>query len=487
MNILSVSEYQLFARQIGLIAITNLISGLSAFILLPVLTKTLPIEEYGVWVQITVTLVLVPIVVMLGLPFTMVRFLAAVKEHEKIQDAFFSIFTIILVTTGLAALFIFLFSDPIAVTFFNNQGQITKILSVILFFECMNVFLLNYFRTFQLIKTYTVFSCIQICIKVAFVAYFVFSGFGIVGAAIGLLITDLLLFITMFIRVISEIGVKLPRFTHIKEHLAFGLPTVQGNLSAWIVDSSDRFVIALFLGTAFVGYYAPGCTLGSTVTLFVAPLIFMLPVILSKYYDENNHENVKLVLRYTLKYFLALAIPSIIGLSLLSKPILTLLSTPDIAEQSYLITPFFALCGLLFGLHAIFVNILVLEKRTHITAVIWLFAAGINLALNIILVPWIGIIGAAITMFVTYFFAFVVTLNISFKYFTFPIDFAFILKCILASLVMAVIIIIGKVQLPVTVMYLAVIIGISSMVYFIILLTLGGFKREEIDFFKKIW
>ena len=164
---------------------------------------------------------------------------------------------------------------------------------------------------------------------------------------IGLLITDLLFFVIMFLRVISEIGLKLPRFIQIQEYLAFGLPTVQGNLSAWIVDSSDRYVIALFLGTAYVGYYAPGGTLGGTVTLFVAPLIFMLPAVLSKYYDENNLEKVKLVLKYTLKYFLALAIPSIVGLSLLSKPILTILSTPDIAEQSYLITPFFCIVWLI--------------------------------------------------------------------------------------------------------------------------------------------
>lgn len=480
-------EYKVFARRISLIAITNLISGLSALILLPILTKTISIEEYGVWVQITVTLVLIPIVVMLGLPYAMIRFLAAVKDREKIRDAFFSIFAIILVTTGLTSIFIYFFSGSIAASLFNNQVQIIEILSVIVFFECLNVFLMNYFRTFQQIKVYTVFSCLQTCIKVALVAYFVFSGYGIFGAVIGLLITNLLFFVIMFLHVISEIGMTLPRFIHIREYLVFGLPTVQANLSAWIADSSDRYVIALFLGTAYVGYYAPGGTLGSTVTLFVAPLIFMLPVVLSKYYDEKNLENVKLVLKYTLKYFLALAIPSIVGLSLLSKPILTILSTPDIAEHSYLITPFFALCGLMFGLHAIIVNILVLEKKTNITAIIWFFAAVLNLGLNIFLVPRIGILGAAITMLSTYFFAFVVTLNISFKYLTFPIDFGFILKCILASLVMAVVIIIEKGQLPVTLMYLALIIGISSLAYCIMLFILGGFKKEEIDFFKNIF
>ena len=481
------SEFQLFARRIGLISITNLISGLSALLLVPILTKTIPIEEYGVWVQITITLVLVPIIVMLGLPYTMVRFLAAVKEREKIQEAFYSIFTIILVTTGLTSIVIYLFSGLIATYFFDNQIQIVKILSFIVFFECLNLLLLNYFRTFQQIKKYTIFSCFQTCIKVASVAIFVFLGYGIFGAVIGLLITDIFHFVLMFLCVISEIGVTLPRFIDIREYLAFGLPTVQGNLSAWIVDSSDRFIIGFCLGSAFVGYYAPGCVLGSMVTLFVAPLIFLLPSALSKYYDEANIENVKLILKHTVKYFLALSIPSIVGLSLLSKPILMILSTPSIAEKSYIITPFFACCGLLFGLHAIIVNILVLEKKTNIMALIWVFAAVLSLGLNFLLVPRIGILGAAITMLFTYFFAFVLTMFFSSKYFVFPIDFYFLLKCIFASLIMALVIILVERLIPVTLIYICLIICISSLTYCVALLILKGFKRHEIDFFINIF
>jgi len=67
-------EYKQFARRIGLIGITNLLIGLSGLILLLILTKTLPIEEYGTYVQLTVTIGLFPGIVMLGLPYTMVRF-----------------------------------------------------------------------------------------------------------------------------------------------------------------------------------------------------------------------------------------------------------------------------------------------------------------------------------------------------------------------------------------------------------------------------
>jgi O-antigen/teichoic acid export membrane protein len=259
---------------------------------------------------------------------------------------------------------------------------------------------------------------------------------------------------------------------------------VPGNLSSWVVNSSDRYVIALFLGVAYVGYYSPGYTLGNTISMFIAPLSFMLPAVLSKAYDEVNLENVKTVLSYSMKYFLALAIPSVVGLSLLSKPLLTILSTPEIAEQGYLITPFLAFGGLLFGLYAIITQILVLEKKTGITGTIWILAAVLNLGLNIIFVPRIGIAGAAATTLVAYSLAFILVAYCSFKYLEFPVDVSFILKCIVASAIMGVIIVIGGPQMPDGLMSVILLVGISALLYGACLFILRGFKKEEIRFFR---
>jgi len=331
------NEYKLFTQRIGLIGITNLLLSLSGIILLPILTKNISIEDYGIWVQISVTIGLIPAVVMLGLPYTMVRFLAAAKKKEEIQEGFYSIAFIVLFTSAIASSLLFLFSKPIAASLFDSNLTIARILSLIVFIACLNGLLLNFFRTFQQIKRYSIFLFIQTFLNVALVAYFVLSGYGIFGAVMGLLISSFFVFLIMASLIVSEIGIKIPKFTHIREYLAFGLPTIADNLSSWVVNSSDRYVIGIFLGTAFVGYYSPGYALGSMINMFFAPLGFMLPAVLSKYYDENNREGVKIVLRYSLKYFLLLAIPSAFGLSLLSKPILTILSTPEIASRGYLI------------------------------------------------------------------------------------------------------------------------------------------------------
>ena len=478
------NEHKLFTQRIGLIGITNLLLSLSGIILLPILTKNIPIEEYGIWVQISVTIGLIPAVVMLGLPYTMVRFLAAAKKRAEIQEGFYSIAFIVLFTSAIASLLLFLFSKPIAASLLDNNLTIARILSLIVFIECLNGLLLNFFRTFQQIKRYSMFLFIRTWLNVALVAYFVLSGYGIFGAVIGLLISSFFVFLIMASLIISEIGIKIPKFTHIREYLAFGIPTVPSNLSHWVVNSSDRYVIGIFLSTAFVGYYSPGYTLGNMISMFFAPLGFMLPAVLSKYYDENNMNEVKTVLSYSLKYFLLLAIPSAFGLSLLSKPILTILSTPEIASQGYLITPFVAASALLFGAYGVIMNMIILEKKTKIVGTIWVIAAILNLGLNLIFVPYMGILGAAITTLLAFTLAFILTSFYSFKYFKFDIGFGFILKSIFASIVMS--LVITKCN-PMGILNVLTVIGVCAVVYAAILLLLKGIKKEEIEFLKELF
>ncbi|MBT9147866.1 MAG: hypothetical protein DDT32_01632 [Syntrophomonadaceae bacterium] len=411
----------------------------------------------------------------------MIRFLAAAKRREEIQQGFYSIASIVLFASAMASLLLLVFSEPIAAALLNDNLAIARILSLIVFIECLNILLLYFFRTFQQIKRYSIFSFIRICLHVILVGYFVLSGYGIFGAVIGLLISTLVLFLIQAFLIVSEIGITIPKFIHTREYLAFGLPLVPAALSHQVVTSSDRYVIGMFLGTVFVGYYSPGYVLGSIIVMFMAPLIFMLPAVLSKYYDENNIDAVKTVLRYSLKYFLVLAIPATFGLSLLSKPLLTILSTPEIASQGYLITPFIAVSFLLFGAYAVISHILILKKKTKFAGIIWIMAAILNLGLNLILIPYMGILGAAITTLIAFTFAFILTTHYSFKYLTFDIEFGFILKSIVASIIMSLVIVKWN---PVGILNVLIIVGVCVVVYAAILLLLGGIKKEEISFFR---
>ena len=330
-------------------------------------------------------------------------------------------------------------------------------------------------------KKYSIFLLLQTYLGVFIVSYFAINEFDIYMAAVGLLIANIITFIVMFAFVILSIGFKIPKFKKMRGYLSFGLPTIPGNLSTWIVNASDRYVIGIFLGAAYVGYYSPGYTLGYFITMLMAPFSLLLPSILPQHYDENNIEKVVLFLKYSMKYFLLIAIPATFGLSILSKPILMILTTSEIALNGYLITPFAALSALLFGVYAIIGNVLVLEKKTQIIGTIWIIAAVLNLGLNILLVPYYGILAAALTTLIAYTIAFILTLKYSTKYVQF--DLIFILKSVTASILMTALIILIN---PQNLLNIIITVIISAAVYFGLIIILKGINNQEIILFKNM-
>ncbi len=477
------NEYKLFIHRIGLVGLTNILLSLSSLIFLPVMTKSFSTADYGMWVQINTTISLVVSASNLGLPYTMIRFLSAEKDKELIQERFFSITGVLLISATIISLILLIFSNSISSYLFNNNNNIAILLIPLTFFSCVNGLLINYFRTFKQMKRYSILSVMQTYLAVSIVSYLALMGFNIYIASIGLLISYLIIFAVMLIFIIKEIGFKIPKFNNIREYLSFGIPTVPSNLSYWILDSSDRYVIGILLGTLFVGYYSPGYTLGYIIMMLLAPFSILLPAILPKYYEEKNEKKMHIYLDYSLKFFFIASIPSVFGLSLLSKPILLILTTPEIALNGYLITPFIALSFLFYGFHAIISNVLILEKKTKIFGLIWITAAIINLGLNIVFVQYLGIIGAALSTLIAYFIAALITLQYSNKFFKFNFNLKFLLKSITAALIMSILIYIINPQGVVIIIFT---ILICSAVYFILLRILGGIKEEEIKILKNI-
>ncbi len=476
-------EYKLFVQRIGLVGITNILISLSSLILVPVLSKNLSIQDYGVWSLFIATVAFIPLLVNLGLPYSMLRFLAVEHDKKIIREEFYSI-TFVLLIMGLITLFIMLlFSKQLALVLFNGNTGITIILAVTVFVSIMISSFFTYFRTYQQMKIFSVLSLIQTYFMVFLVVIFIQLDYKITGIVFGYLLAQILVAISALIFIIHQIGFNIPKFKKIRDYLSFGIPTVPSNLSTYTVDLSDRYVIGIILGTTYVGYYSPGYTLGNIIAMFMAPFAFLLPSLLSSYYDQNKLEEVNLHLQYSLKYFLLVAIPATFGLSLLSEPLLTLLSTAEIAKNGYLITPFVALSACLVGIYGIISQILALKKKTKIIGTMWIIAAVLNIILNIIFVPLYGIIAAAITTLIAYAFTCAAAIFYSNKYIKVHFDLKFILKSIFASIIMSSVILYIK---PVSVVWILITIFISSLVYMVVIILLKGISMKEFEFFKKL-
>ncbi|MCD6440783.1 MAG: oligosaccharide flippase family protein, partial [Candidatus Marinimicrobia bacterium] len=366
-------SYQKFTKDVGLIGFTNLIIALRALLILPIITKLLGAEDYGTWAQIMATISLITPIATLGLPYASVRFLAAEKDKKEIQEGIFSVVSVIFAVALVFSL-IFIFFSDFTSNFFGGEKILVYLLAFTLIFECLNLEFFDIFRAFQKISSYSFFMIFQTLGEVGLVAITVVFGYGLMGAVLSLLIIRFTNFLIMGTLIIKKVGIKLPNFSRTKEYLSFSLPTIPSNICSWIIRLSDRYLIGFFVGTLFVGYYVPAYVIGSSIMLFVAPLVFVLLPVLSKFYDENRINEVKAYTRYCLKYFLIISIPSVFGVSFLSKQILTILSTPEIASQGCRIVPLVAVSSLIFGVGAT-IPIIFLKKKTIVSGIIWIIAS----------------------------------------------------------------------------------------------------------------
>jgi O-antigen/teichoic acid export membrane protein len=470
---------------------TNIFVALSTFILLPLLTKNLSASNYGIWIQFTVTIGLLTSVVPLGLPWGMVRFLSAENDKDKIKEEFYALTTIISIVSVIAALISTLFLKFLADLLFGGNIYIADLLPVIIVLACLNTLFLNYFRTFKQMKLYSVFLLSQTYLVIVLAAYFILiAKTGLSGVVFGYLISFAVTNVIMLLLIVLELGVTYPNFQRIREYFSFSLPTVPGNLSYWVINSSDRYVIGILLGTVFVGYYSPGYQLGNVILMLTAPFALILPTVLPKYYDNGEMDQVVTFLKYTLKYFLLLAIPIAFAISILSQPLLIILTTPKIASSGYLVTPFVAVGTILYGINNNFNQIIVLTKKTKINASIWVFASFFNLGLNLILVPYIGILGAAISTLIAYAVALIMTFIYALKNFEYRIDYVFIVKSIIASILMSFILIsfkpTGLFNKATGLLDIIILSVISAIVYLLLMFILKGITIREVNFFKKL-
>lgn len=478
------TEYKLFAQRVGLMGIVNIIVSLRGLILLPILTKTLGTELYGVWTQILVTISLLMPLGLLGINTAMIRFFAGEKDKNEIKRDFYAVFTLITLFSVLLALIILVFSEPLAIAFFGGSSSIifVRLLSLIIILSVLDLICIEFFRAFQQMKKYAGLSILQQIIEIILISYAVLSGYSLFGALLSLIVVRAFLLLVGFLIIYSQIGVGRPslNLSVLKPYLCFALPLLPAGIAYWVISLSDRYVIGYFLGMASVGIYSAAYNIGSIVGIFMGPISLNLFPTISNLYENNKIAELKTHLKYSLKFYLLLAIPSLFGLAVLSKPLLATLTTSEFVS-AYLIVPIVAFGMILFNCSFIGSDVLTLLKRTKVIGLTYGIAALLNLILNIILVPIIGIFGAAISTLLTFLIFAVVVGILSFKRLPFEIDFKFISKSMVASIPMA--FVVWKLN-PYGAVNILIAVGIAAIVYFGVLILMKGFTKEEYGFLK---
>jgi len=186
--------------------------------------------------------------------------------------------------------------------------------------------------------------------------------------------------------------------------LAYGAPVAVSCIFEHLLVIGDRFIIAGFLGEAATGAYAAGYGVADrSINIIFLWLGATTGPLLIAALEHHGKAAARAVARRTARLMALIGFPAAAGLMLVSDPAARVLIGPEIALAAATIMPFIALAGLMNGMMTYYFHeAFVLGRQPRLMATIMLIAAAGNLALNLILIPQLGILGAALATVLTY-------------------------------------------------------------------------------------
>lgn len=472
-----------FGRDVFIIAVSNLLITLKGLISLPFLSKSLDVASYGMWSQITITSSLLVPIITLGLPIGLVRFLASENKQEKVRGTVYSVVLLTLLVSFGVCLFLNIFQNQVS-TFLGISTFLVRYLSLFIIVDSLSLVLVNVFRALGKITYYASFLVFETFVEVGVIAIVLLRNASLEQVVFAVFLTRVIFFLLKIIVIIKQIGFLIPHFSGIKEIVNYSIYTVSGNISSWIIKSSDRYFINLFLGITFVGFYSPAYQFSMILMLIITPLTFVLPVFLSRFFDTGNIKDIQKFLSYSTKYYLMISIPIAVALSIIAKELLALLSTQEISNNSYFIIPVVMGAMIFLGLKSIYSQIFLVAKKTKINAFVWITGAIMNLFLNFLLIPAFGLMGAALSTIISYFITLVVAIALSRRYIQFSLPFWTLIKTVAFSSLLGYLLFLYQ---PKSFLQIFFSILLLAFLYIALLFISKSVGKKEFDYFKRLF
>ncbi len=394
---------QKFLRGFSLYAIADVLIRLRVFLLMPILTRTLGTVNYGILAQISVSTGVVSSFSGLGIGSAMRRYLPGLPVEQMRREYWMSM-TCMMGSTALLSLPFFLFSGPLAAAFFGGSENAIYVVfgGIGLLVGVYHTNLMLYFRLVLQMKVYTsVMLVAEALSTVALVWAALAHGELFIIALAGLTVSVLLALLSTVL-IGYYLGFAWPDFGPLRKYMTLGLPMMPLAFMSWALASADHLIIAYMLGVGSVGIYTVIYRLSfQSIYIVSTPIWTMVPGSVNALWNSGQRDEALALMRKTFLYNYLLAVPLACVLIFWGEFIVSKLATAEIATGAPLIV--WVVLGYAFEHTSTYYRLIFTWfEKTRIFLVTFPLAMATNLLLNVLLIPVLGILGAALATTAAY-------------------------------------------------------------------------------------
>ncbi|MDP3352367.1 MAG: polysaccharide biosynthesis C-terminal domain-containing protein, partial [Flavobacteriaceae bacterium] len=191
----------------------------------------------------------------------------------------------------------------------------------------------------------------------------------------------------------------------IKNYAKYAWPLMMLSFWSWIISFFDRYVIEYFINIKEVGIYNANYAVGSKFFLLLNPIF--LTLLTPKIYTVCKIIEKKQVINKYVKLYIVFSIPILITVYFFSDLIGRLLLSKQYESGFYIIF-WIAFAYFFMTLVYLYETIFYAEGKTKIILLSNIYAAVINILLNVLLIPIYGLNGAIIANITSFIIRFIV-------------------------------------------------------------------------------
>lgn len=408
------TDYKKLISNTGMLAAGNFASSLLGMFMVPFYTSVLTTSEYGVSDLITVTTALLFPFVSLAISESIMRFALDKNTDHR------SIYSVGIYTVLLGSFLFFLFYPFIKKT---SIGEYTPFFMVYFISFCIHTITVYFAKGLNQIKKYSIAGLItSFVFIVCNLLFLLVLKTGIEGYLLSYIISQWCSTLYLFF------GCKLYKYlikvsaidqNLVRKMIVYSLPIIPNSISWWISNSSDKYVLNYYKGLSEVGIYSVSYKIPTIMLTIMG--FFISAWQISSVDDFGTEKSKKFFsdVNGKIVYTSALVASCLI---ITSKIFAGFLYSKDFFE-AWIYVPMLVMANVFCVMSSFIGSIYTASKQTKMLSVSTVAGALLNIILNFALIPYIGVMGAALSTFISYLIIYVIRIINTRQILTYDVDF----------------------------------------------------------------
>lgn len=474
-------------RGIGFSFFFILLGSLFAYLFRRILAVQLSVADYGLFFSMIAFFSFFMLFIDFGLEQAATKYIVEFRlknQLGRIQTLAFSVLFFQLFCSFFLFIIIFFFADALATSYFHTASAALFLQLLALWFLTTPfiTFIAYLLLGFQRTTWYTALDFFRMSFLLLFVLIFFSYKIDLFGPILGYALLNLVLF-CFYLPYVFSFFPELFRFHQVpflsffsffewklfKDVFFYGLIVAFTNFG-WILITQTDILSLTYLMTPYdVGLYTVALPLSLLILFFMRPVTIVFSPLVTELATEKKLHKLSEAVTLAYQYLFVFLLPFALSLMVFPEYIIPLLFDAkylSAAPALMLLAP-----GTLFYAFSLFNNVVFTGLgKAKIMAYAVAAIALLNLLLNFLFIPFLGIQGAALSTFVSYVLLFGISTGYLFRNFHFSFPFSSWVRSLLCSLLSVLLIFFLKKLLPWNNLLEAVVCGVVLFVVYILLI-----------------